>query len=513
MSITRALHRAQQQHGSRPAMRGDPAIDWNALAGRVACFAGGLAAHGAGPGERVAILALNGPRYLETLFAVAWAGAAVVPLNVRLAVAELRFVLDDADPRLVLLDDAFIALAGELAADGRRTIVYLGDGAAPAGAIDGRDLVAAHAPVADADLAPELMAGLFYTGGTTGRAKGVMLSHGNLLANAANLLTVHDFGSTSVFLHAAPMFHLADLASTFALSLMGGSHAFLPRFSPEAFVATVERHGVTDTTLVPTMIAALVDHLERTAAPPSSLRRVLFGGAPMAEALLARARAVLPAVQFVQGYGQTEASPLLTVMPWADLATMPTRAASAGRALPLVDLRVVDSEDRDVAVGTIGEIVARGPNVMPGYWNRPDETATTLRHGWLHTGDAGFLDADGYLFLVDRVKDMIVSGGENVYSVEVENCLAAHPAVLSCAVFGIPDERWGEAVHAVVVVRPGVAVEAEALREFCRDRIAAYKVPRRIDLRDAPLPLSGAGKILKAELRAPFWAGRHRQVG
>ncbi len=494
-------------------MRGDSAPDWAALADRVARYAGGLVAAGVGPGERVAILALNGSRYLETLFAVAWTGAAVVPLNVRLAAAEMCFVLGDADPCLLLLDDAFLPFAETLSAGGRWKLVYIGNEVAPAGALDVRDLIGGHAPIPDADLAPERMAGLFYTGGTTGRAKGVMLSHANLLANAANLLTVHDFRSRSVFLHAAPMFHLADLASTFALSLMGGSHAFLPRFTPEAFIAAVDRHGVTDTTLVPTMIAALVEHLERAPQPLASLERVLFGGAPMAEALLARARVALPGVKFVQGYGQTEASPLLTVMPWPDLATMPARAGSAGRALPLVDLRVVDADDRDAAVGTIGEIVARGPNVMSGYWNRPEETAATLRGGWLRTGDAGFLDADGYLFLVDRVKDMIVSGGENVYSVEVENCLVAHPAVLSCAVFGIPDERWGEAVHAVVVPRPGTTADAEDLREFCRARIAAYKVPRRIEFRDTPLPLSGAGKILKAELRAPFWAGRARQVG
>jgi long-chain acyl-CoA synthetase len=247
----------------------------------------------------------------------------------------------------------------------------------------------------------------------------------------------------------------------------------------------------------------------------SSLRTIFYGASPMPEAVLAKAMQVFPACEFIQGYGMTETSPLITVLagkyhtfagPYAG------KMASAGQAAPGVEVKIVDSQDREVPSGTVGEIITRGPHVMQGYWNKPEETAQALRGGWMHTGDAGYMDEDGFVYIVDRVKDMIITGGENVYSVEVEHVIYQHPAVAMCAVIGIPSEMWGEAIHAVVVCKEGCEVTAADVIAHCKERMAGYKCPRSVDIRQAPLPLSGAGKILKAELRAPFWAGKTLQV-
>jgi acyl-CoA synthetase (AMP-forming)/AMP-acid ligase II len=272
---------------------------------------------------------------------------------------------------------------------------------------------------------------------------------------------------------------------------------------------------VTHTLLVPTMVQMLVDHPSVDQYDLSSLRSILYGASPMNEAVLERAMKKLPEVEFTQAYGMTELSPCAAVLPWQDhlgAARKKGRHRSAGRPAFMVDVRVVDAYDRPVPPRTVGEIVARGENVMLGYWERPEETAKAVVDGWMHTGDGGYMDEDGYVYVVDRIKDMIISGGENVYSAEVENCVAQHPAVAQCAVIGIPSDQWGEAVHAIVVRKTGVAVAADDIIAFCRERIAAYKCPRSVDIRDDTLPLSGAGKILKRELRALFWDGKTRAV-
>ncbi len=523
MNVTHGLRRALQVNadGLATSYEGRRRT-WAEIGDRVARLAGGLRSLGVGNGDRVAVLMANADSYLELYLGVAWAGAVVVPLNNRWSVPENEAALNDSGPKVLVVDRAFQEIAARLAgmlAD-PPVVVYADndDGAPPAGMRGYEALLAASEPVPDAMRAPADLAGIFYTGGTTGRAKGVMLTHANLMANARNALAEGLFGPGTVYLHAAPMFHLANGCGMYSVLLSGGSNAFVAAFSPAAVLDAIERERVTDVLLVPTMIQMLADHDDGGRRRDlTSLRRIVYGASPISEAVLDRAAARFPDVEFVQAYGQTELSPIATLLPWADHvgeARRRGRHRSAGRATLSVDVRVVDEDDRELPRGTPGQIVVRGDTVMAGYWNQPDATAAAVVDGWMHTGDAGYMAADGYVYVVDRVKDMIISGGENVYSAEVENCLAQHPAVAQCAVVGIPSERWGEQVHAFVVPKPGSpAPVPDELIAFCKERIAGYKCPLSVDVRTEPFPLSGAGKILKRELRAPYWEGRSRAVG
>ncbi|MBM3643171.1 MAG: long-chain fatty acid--CoA ligase [Alphaproteobacteria bacterium] len=323
------------------------------------------------------------------------------------------------------------------------------------------------------------------------------------------------YDAGTAYLHAAPMFHLADGCSSFAVTMCAGRHVFLPRFEPVAFRRLVRDQAVTDSTIVPTMMAALVNDPAATPADYASLRRLYYGAAPMPEATIRRALALLPQVKFQQAWGMTELSPIgCTIEPRYSVVDGPDagRLASCGKPVSSVELRILDAVGREVPRGTVGEIAVRGPTVMQGYWNRPAETAEALRGGWMHSGDAAYMDEQGFVFIVDRLKDMIVSGGENVYSAEVENAISLLPGVAEVAVVGVPDPRYGEAVHAIIVPRPGARLDAEQVIAACRERIAGYKCPRAVTFRAEPLPLSAAGKVLKAELRAPFWAGRESRL-
>jgi long-chain acyl-CoA synthetase len=311
------------------------------------------------------------------------------------------------------------------------------------------------------------------------------------------------------------MFHLADGAMTFLVTLRGGSHCFLARFDPVAMMELIARHKVTMTLIVPTMVNMLVNHPDVGKHDLTSLERLIYGASPMPEAVIRRALEVLPQTRFNQAYGQSEASPGLTLMPHeyhSFEGPFAGRLKAAGRALAGVEVVILDHEDREVPRGTVGEVCARGNAVMLGYWQQPELTARTLRNGWLHTGDGGYMDELGFVFIVDRVKDMIITGGENVYSAEVEEAVYSHPAVAECAVIGVPDPQWGERVHAVVRCKAGQEVSEAELIGHCRARIAGYKLPRSVSFTETPLPLSGAGKILKTELRKPFWEGQTRNV-
>jgi acyl-CoA synthetase (AMP-forming)/AMP-acid ligase II len=306
------------------------------------------------------------------------------------------------------------------------------------------------------------------------------------------------------------MFHVADFALWTGRNLLGGTHLFLPGFTPASLAETIERHRVTDTVLVPTMIQMLVDAPEAASADLSSLRYVFYGASPISEAVLTRAFNRLPTTEFTQSYGMTELSPCTTILTPTDHRNAQL-LRSAGRAAPHSEVRIMDTEGKESPRGTIGEICSRGGHMMLGYWNRPAETQTALRDGWMHSGDGGYMDSDGYIFVADRFKDMIVSGGENVYSVEVENALATHPAVASCAVIGVPDEHWGERVHAVIVPAGDSRPCANEIRDHVIDRIAGYKAPRSVEYVTS-LPLSASGKVLKRELRRQYWTGRERNV-
>jgi long-chain acyl-CoA synthetase len=517
VNTTHGLRRALQINPDGLAtVFGKRRRNWREVGERVARLAAGLRSLGIHPGDRVAILSLNSDRYLELYLAIAWAGAVIVPLNIRWSPLENQDAMGDCRANVLFVDKTFASTGAALAAAfPDLKLVYGDDGDVPKGMEQYEALLARSAPVPDAMRVSGDLAGIFYTGGTTGRSKGVMLSHGNLMANALNALGEGLWPGTSTYLHAAPMFHLANGAAMYSLLLSGGSNVIIPAFTPEGMMAAVQNERVTDVLLVPTMIQMLADHPALSSYDMSSLRNLTYGASPISEAVLDRATKALPNARFTQAYGMTELSPIATLLHWSEHAgdgRAKGRHRAAGRATLGCEVRIVDADDRPVAFGTVGEIVVRGDNVMIGYWERPEETARAVIDGWMHTGDGGYMDEHGFVFVVDRVKDMIISGGENVYSVEVENAVAQHPAVAQCAVIGIPDERWGEQVHAVVVLKSGAEVSAQELIEFCKTRIAGYKCPRSVDLRESPLPLSGAGKVLKRELRKPFWENRERRV-
>ncbi len=517
MNVTHGLRRALQINPNGLAtVFGSRRRNWGEIGERVARLAAGLRSLGASAGDRVAMLSLNSDRYLELYLATAWAGAVIVPLNIRWSPLENQDALNDCRAQILFVDKTFAATGAALAnAVPGLKLVYADDGDMPAG-VDGYEaLLTRSAPMPDAMRAGSDLAGIFYTGGTTGRSKGVMLSHGNLMVDALNALGEGLWPGTTTYLHAAPMFHLANGAAMYSLLLSGGSNVIIQAFTPEGVMAAIQNERVTDVLLVPTMIQMFVDHPALGSYDVSSLKNVAYGASPISEAVLKRATAALPKVQFTQAYGMTELSPIATLLHWKEHigdGRAKGRHRSAGRATLGCEVRIVDADDKPVPHGTVGEIVARGDNVMMGYWERPEETAKAIVDGWMHTGDGGYMDEDGFVYVVDRVKDMIISGGENVYSIEVENALAQHPAVAQCAVIGIPDEHWGELVHAVVVTKAGATVTAGELIEFSKTLIAGYKCPRSVEISANPLPLSGAGKVLKRELRKPFWENQSRRV-
>jgi long-chain acyl-CoA synthetase len=484
---------------------------WAKIGDRVARLAGALASIGVARGDRIAVLMLNQDRYLELYLAVAWAGAVIVPLNIRWSAFENEDALRDCRPKVLVIDAAFAKIAVDLAhkIEGL-TVVYADDPAIdlPSATLNYETILAGAQPVADAGVPDTDLAGIFYTGGTTARSKGVMLSHRNLLSNARNLQAEGLAGENATYLHVAPMFHLANASLMYLHFFTVSRHAFVRMFTPDGVARAIEQHGVTEMLLVPTMIQMLVDHPVLDTYDLVSLRRIMYGASPISEALLERAMKKLPNVHFLQGYGMTELSPTVTILPWKDHigeGRAKGRHRSCGRPTFMVDVRIVDADDKPVPTGVVGEICARGETVMMGYWERPEETRNAVIDGWMHTGDGGYMDKDGYVYIVDRIKDMIISGGENIYSAEVENCIAKHPAVVQCAAIGIPSEKWGEAVHAVIVRKPGAEVTSDEIIAFCKERIAGYKCPRSVEIRGETLPLSGAGKILKRELRAPYW--------
>ncbi len=514
MEVTMALHRQLQQYPDRPlTVFGDRVRTVRESADRVARLAAALQGLGVAAGDRVGILALNSDRYHEYLLAVPWSGAVVNPVNIRCSASEIIFALRESDTRVLLVDDTFVPLVPDLQAgfDGLTTIIYCGDSDAPQGTLDYEQLLRVADPVPDARRHDHDLYGLFYTGGTTGLPKGVMLDHTAIVTSALGETATSDiFTRRGNLLHVAPMFHLAGIAAWKLGMVLGSTHVILPTFHPVAVADAIERHAITDVLLVPTMIQMLVDAPGADSRDWSSLQKILYGASPISETVLDRARKAFPAAGFSQGYGMTELAPIATLLAPEDHDNPRLRRA-AGRPVAHVELKVVDEFDNEVPRGTVGEIIVRGDNVMQGYWNRPEETAAALRGGYMHTGDGGYMDQDGYVFIVDRIKDMIITGGENVYSAEVENALAKHEAVASCAVIGVPDDRWGERVHAVVVLREGQQVTAEELTESCRRHVANYKLPRGISFVQA-LPMSAAGKILKRELRKQHWADADRGV-
>ena len=517
MQLTQALHKALRECPDRVAVvAGDQRPTFRQFAQRVQRLAGALHGLGVQPGDRVGMLALNSLRYVEFFQGCWWAGAVVNPVNVRWSAAEVAFSLDDCDTRVLLVDRHFAPQVDAVRALSRslRTVVWADDGPAPAGLLSYDGLLAAATPAGDTGRGNADLAAVLYTGGTTGRPKGVMLSHGNFYVNALASMAALSRPAGGVGLVAAPLFHVAACALSIQLMRRQATQVLIPAYEETAVLRLVQDEGIHEMFLVPTMIRRLIQHPRFGDFDLRSLRHLFYGASAIDETLLAEAMARLPQVQFCQAYGMTELSPTVAMLLPDDHRPGPGQARrlrSAGKPLAVAEIRIVDPDDCELPTGQAGEICVRGPMVMQGYWNQPEATAQALRGGWMHTGDGGLFDDDGYLHVVDRIKDMIVSGGENVYSAEVENALAQHPAVSQSAVIGVPDERWGERVHAVVVLRAGQAADAPELMAHCKALIAGYKCPRSIEFR-SELPTSPAGKLQKFVLREPFWQGRSRRV-
>ena len=495
---------------------------WAEVAHRVRATSSALLGRSVEQGSRVGVLMLNSARHFELWFSIPGAGMVMNDLNFRLAPEELRFICDDSAVRVLFVDETFLPVARQLLewCDSLEELIWTGPGdEAPEGttayeSLASSDIVDLPTP-ASGDLAA-----IFYTGGTTGLPKGAMLSHRNITANAMHMVAAAGIGPNDRYLHAGPQFHLADGALTYSVSWAGGAHVFVPAFEPVAVVAAMVDEKVTVTLLVPTMIAMTLASGELQGANLEALRLLIYGASPMPAAVQRQAIAGF-GCDMAQAYGMTEAAPLVT---WLDAETHrrgvdgeephATRLRSAGAPVIGVRAEVRREDGTRAPVGEPGEIYIQGPNIMSGYWNRDQETAHALVDGWYRSGDVAYADEAGYLFVVDRAKDMIISGGENIYTSEVENAIYSHPAVGEAAVFGIPHADWGETVHAEVVPKVGETVTEDELVAHCREKIAGYKLPRSVVVRapDDALPKSGAGKILKRDLRAPYWEGQERGV-
>jgi acyl-CoA synthetase (AMP-forming)/AMP-acid ligase II len=479
---------------------------------RVAQLSGALSSElGVCPDDRIAVIGLNSIPFLELWHASLLGAAVMNPLNMRFSAEELAYVLSDSETSVCFADATFAPLIASIRGRTKlRRVVLIGDGDVEHD-LRYDELVRGGKAQLPPEPEEESPAALMYTGGTTGMPKGVVLSQRAEVLNQYHYAMEVPWITDQPAMVTTPMFHGASMLGIVGASMFGVPTATIPSFEPGAWIDAVETHRVGFTVLVPTMIAMVLAHPEFAPERLSCLKRLVYGGSPMPSAVQQRLLAELPGTEVIQGYGMTECCAIATTFSDADHRGG-QRRGSAGRALPGVQLSIQDDAGDSLPAGQVGEICARGGNFLTEYLNKPDATAEALRAGWYHSGDLGYLDESGYLFLVDRAKDMIISGGENVYSVEVENALMSHPAVLQAAAIGVPHDVWGEAVHAVVVLKPATTATTEELVEHCRGSIAGYKVPRTIDFHEGPLPMSAAGKVLKRELRAPFWDGHDRAI-
>ncbi len=484
----------------------------------------GLKNLGIGKDDKVAILHPNCHYFLEAYYGVTQVGAVSVPINTRLSPGEIAFILGDSESKILIASPIFQEQVRSLQREGHgvRKILWTEAGP-PAGDPQGLNYEAFLQP-ADSCTPPEVAitgedtAQIYYTSGTTGRPKGVMLSHQNVCVHALGTIAEINLTDRDVWVHVAPLFHLADAWATWALTWVGGTHVLVREFSPKAVFEAIEKERVTLTNLVPAMLNLMVNDPEVGRYDYRSLRTLLSGGAPIAPEVV---RKIVEAFgcDYVQTYGMTETSPYLTLSTLKDhLKKLPDQdqlrfKSKTGKEFIAVDLRVINDKGENIKKDEkeVGEIIVKGDIVTKGYWKLPEETKKSIRDGWLYTGDMAVMDEEGYVTIVDRKKDMIVTGGENVYSTEVENVMYMHPAILECAVVGIPDKKWGEAVKGIVVLKSGQRATAQEIIQFCKDRIARYKAPKSIDFIDA-LPRTGSGKIHKKGLRDSYWKGYEKKV-
>jgi fatty-acyl-CoA synthase len=524
MLVTEMMEKARnfypEKHG---VICGERKITYSQFGERVDRVSNALLDLGLKKGDTVAILHRNCHYYLEVYFATMQVGIILCPLNYRLSPRELAFILNDNDAKALIAEGHFtdkvtktlpqvphiqeVIWTGEESIEGLKGSVY-------------EDLCASVSPNHPSGISPdeEGVIQLYYTSGTTGRQKGVMLSHRNVYTHALSTIAELHLNDEDVWIHAAPMFHLADAWATWAITWVGATHTFVKEFNARDVLETIQREKVTISNMIPMMLNMLVNYPEVGKYDLSSLRAILSGGASIAPEVVRKTMETFKC-DYIQTYGMTETSPYLTMSILKDhLKQLPEEEqfkykAATGRAVMGISLRVVNEKGDEVKHDgkEVGEIVVKGDAVTRGYWGLPEETEKAIRDGWLYTGDLAVIDGEGYVNIVDRKKDMIVTGGENVYSTEVENVLYMHPAILEVAVVGVPDEKWGEAVKAVVVLKDCHRATEEEIIAFCRENIAHYKAPKSVDFINE-LPKTGSGKIYKKGLRDNYWEDKGKKI-
>jgi fatty-acyl-CoA synthase len=516
----RFLRYAEQQYPRRTAVVcNENRYNYAEFADRARRLAGALVQKGVQPGDRVAFLCTNCHRLLEAYYGVLEAGAVLLPLNVRLSAAELGYILNDAGATTLFVEKQFLPLVEALRKDLKSVKTFVLLEGAPEGSWllpqNYEELLAAATPHrADVAAVDEnAIAELFYTSGTSAHPKGVMLTHRNIYLHAMHVCMAFQIPNANVELHTIPLFHANGWGVPHFLTVLGGKHVMIQRFDPKEVFRLIEKEGARTCSLVPIMATALVNCPERKNYNLSSLTRIVIGGAASSPTLIREVEEAF-GCQCFSGYGLTETSPALSLSPMKEGLGWEGEQRYVGQAMtgfpvPGVEMRVVDSNNHDVPADgrAIGEIIVRGDGVMEGYWRQPEATAEAFRGGWFHTGDMATLNEDGYFLVVDRKKDIIVSGGENISSLELEKAILAHPAVLEAAVLPVPDEKWGEVPKALVVLKPAAQASESELLDFCRSRLSHYKCPRSFEFVDN-LPKTGTGKILKKDLRKKYWHGQ-----
>lgn len=517
MNIPFILEKALSLYPEKEAVVcGEKRFTYQQFADRIFRLADFLKTMGIRKGDCVAILHQNSHQFLEAYFAVAHLGAILNPLNIRLSPKELSFILQDSGARLLISSRRY----GEpVAAINKkksrvRQIIWTGHGETPdiSSPIDYEDVLrhASHDPLTDASISDRDIAHLYYTSGTTGRPKGVILSHKNVCTHALAAIAELRLCDRDNWIHAAPLFHLADAWATFAVTWVGGKHVVVEDFEPPVVLSILQKEGITITNMIPTMLIMLVNTPGVNGFDFSSLRAILSGGAPIAPEVVKKIMETFKC-DYIQTYGMTESSPYLTmsILKGNLMDLSPEEQfqykARTGRPFLGVLLKVVREDGTEVSSNDeeVGEIIVKGDIVTEGYLNRPEETAESLKDGWLYTGDMATLNEEGYVNIVDRKRDVIITGGENVYSIEVENALYTHPSVLEGAAVGVPDPKWGEAVKAVVVLKPGHQATEDEIIQHCKKQIAGFKAPKSVDF-VPELPKTGSGKIYKKGLKARY---------
>jgi long-chain acyl-CoA synthetase len=508
LSIERILPRARRLYRDRPAVNRNGAwLTFEQLGKRVDALAAGLASLGLQRGDRVALLDFNSAEYLETYYAAAQAGFIFVPLNSRLAAPELKYILNDCRANVLIASKPFFATLEALRGQLPSVTSVVTCGVGPVGAVDYEELVSRGEVNATVSPAPGDIAQIYYTSGTTGEPKGVCLTYENMTVSAIDSAIGLGLNWHDSWLHSAPLFHLVDAWAVWAMPLLGAPQIPL-HFTPDEFLAVVEKLKPTATALPPTLISLICAHPKLQSTNLSSLRLIMYGGSPMPLGVLSKAMDLLP-TSYMHAYGITETSGITTLLRPESIRPRGTpdeikTTGSAGHPVASTTVEIMNDANKILSEGEVGEIVVSGPHLMAEYWNKPKATADAIRDNWYHTGDLGYFDGQHNLHVVDRKKDMIISGGENVYSVEVETVLSTHPDVLECAVIGVPSKEWGESVHAVIVTCDQRNVAAEDIVAYCRGKIANYKIPKSVSF-PAALPKTGTGKISKRQIRDAFW--------